>query len=384
MSDFLKAKIKNRVYRWFREEVDAVKASISSIDLLKVEAQSLRAETGALHAETAALHAETAALHAETAALHAETATLRAEAATLRAEIAQLENTMPILRNEIGVLRFQIEPLQSKLYQNWLASSQSYGRLLSVPGKDDDLAPLHKGYKVFTNSHSWIDFDQLTNSESPDKVVYKKTIDFAGEFANEQHRALSVAPGGRMGLDYLIDIGIDGFLLTADALKIYEMAYFSDGNILELGTHKGLSTTIIAGALEDSNHGLLETIDIDVDTNEMARNNVSTRPGSQRVTFTVKNATDRLDELVADGRKFGFIFVDHWHGYDATFEVAIRAIDLLVPGGFILFHDFVNSGNFDREHVYGVFPAIIDAILPDDRFRFYGNSGCCALFRVES
>ncbi len=110
---------------------------------------------------------------------------------------------------------------------------------------------------------------------------------------------------------------------------------------------------------------------------------MSGRPGSQRVTFTVKNATDRLDELVAEGGKYGFIFVDHWHGYDATFEAAIRAFDLLAPGGFILFHDCVSAGNFNREHVYGVFPAIIDAILPDDRFSFYGNFGCCALFRVR-
>jgi predicted O-methyltransferase YrrM len=89
------------------------------------------------------------------------------------------------------------------------------------------------------------------------------------------------------------------------------MAYFSEGDVLELGTHKGLSTAIIAGALEDSGSGgAVETIDIDAAANVDARKNVSSRRGADRVKFIVKDATKHLDELIAEQRQFGFIFVD--------------------------------------------------------------------------
>lgn len=189
MINFLKSRIKNQICIWFREEFESIKTSALSIVSLTAETQSLRAE------------------------------------------IVQLQNMIPLLQTEIGVLRFQIEPLQSKLYQNWVVSSQAYARLLQASGKDAAIPP-HRDYKVFTNNQSWIDFDQISTPESLVKIAYKKTIDFAGEFVNESHHALSMAPGGRMGVAFLIDIGIDGFLDASEALKIYEMAYFADGNVL--------------------------------------------------------------------------------------------------------------------------------------------------------
>ena len=43
--------------------------------------------------------------------------------------------------------------------------------------------------------------------------------------------------------------------------------------------------------------------------------------GGERVSFLVGDAPKLIDGLIADGRKFGFVFVDHWHGYEATHAV---------------------------------------------------------------
>ena len=45
---------------------------------------------------------------------------------------------------------------------------------------------------------------------------------------------------------------IKGRLHTADALKIYELAYCCEGAILELGTFEGLSSSVIASAIRNS------------------------------------------------------------------------------------------------------------------------------------
>jgi hypothetical protein len=69
-------------------------------------------------------------------------------------------------------------------------------------------------------------------------MQYLKTYDFPGEFINSFHGSLAVS----IGPSGMIDIGVEGWLLPADALKLYELAYFCYGDILELGTYRGLYT----------------------------------------------------------------------------------------------------------------------------------------------
>ena len=212
---------------------------------------------------------------------------------------------------------------------------------------------------------------------------YEKTHKFDGEFINDNHRRLGLAPTGRMGLPICIDIGIDGYLQREEALKLYELAYFNNGDALELGTYRGLSTSIIAGALRDGSRGHLETVDIDRWANRRARKTIKQLFGRGPVTFTLMDATKRLDQIIAEGRKAGFMFVDHWHGYQSTFEAAERAKDILSPGGFILFHDFLDPGNTQPGHPYGVYQAVIDAFGDDERMQFSGLFGSTALFRMS-
>jgi predicted O-methyltransferase YrrM len=212
---------------------------------------------------------------------------------------------------------------------------------------------------------------------------YEKTHKFEGEFINDNHRRIGVAGTGRMGIPICLDIGIDGYLQREEALKLYELAYFNQGDAIELGTHRGLSTAIIAGALRDGSRGRLETIDIDQRSNELARKTIEGLLGRDAVMFTLKDATKRLDEIRAEGRKAGFMFVDHWHGYKETFEAAERAKDVLLPGGFILFHDFLDPGNTQAAHPYGVYQAVLDSFGGDDRMQFSGLFGSTALFKTN-
>lgn len=282
---------------------------------------------------------------------------------------------MPLVRNGSlyyrplmgirSVVARSVYPVQTKM---WLLTSRAVGRAIrSKPAP----SPTARGDR-------WVDFDQLGVPFS-----YEKTFDFPGEYLDAEHRRIGAAPS-RTDITFLIDLGIEGYLLHADALKVYELGRLCDGDVLELGTHKGLSTSIIAAALHNRGAGELETVDIDPDASVVARGAVEQRPGAERVKFKVMDATERVEQLVRSERRFGFIFVDHWHGYEATFQVARQLRSLLNPGGFVLFHDFLDPGNAQQGHPYGVYPAVIDTIAVDPAFEFYGNFGCCGLFRKRA
>jgi predicted O-methyltransferase YrrM len=225
---------------------------------------------------------------------------------------------------------------------------------------------------------AWQTLDALGQQAAP----YVPTHSFPGDRIDPFHASFDSVPLGKMGVPFLIDIGIDGFLLKDEALKLYEMAYFSSSNVIELGTHKGLSTSIIAKALTQSGrrNRNFETIDIDVIRNIVARKNVGFWR-NRWVKFSLMDATKRLDQIIAEGRKAGFIFVDHWHGYKETLEAAERTTHLLVDGGYVMFHDFLDPGNNTPGHPYGVYPAVLDALGNDKRMKFACLCGSSAVFR---
>ncbi len=71
---------------------------------------------------------------------------------------------------------------------------------------------------------------------------YRPTFDFPGEFINRSHQFFSSCPVKDGILIQLKDrrwFGrpIEGWLTREDALKLYEIAYFATGDILELGSY---------------------------------------------------------------------------------------------------------------------------------------------------
>ncbi len=95
------------------------------------------------------------------------------------------------------------------------------------------------------------------------------TIDdcaFAIRIARTNRRRIFEAPSGRMGIPGLIDLGLDGFLWPQEARMLYETARNGRGNILELGTFRGLSSLIMSTAVADRGGGEIHTCDIDAAT----------------------------------------------------------------------------------------------------------------------
>jgi len=179
-------------------------------------------------------------------------------------------------------------------------------------------------------------------------------------------------------LNVLYSMKFPGGFKKNDALKLYELAYFSTGNILELGTNNGLSTSIMVQALSDSHKKYnLETVDL---YHNEAKNNLRNIPGYELINFIVNDAKKVMDELILDSRKFSLLFVDHNHSYEHTKEVIIRLEKLLNPNSFIIFHDYSDLVNVTKFPDEGVYQAIKDYLIPNTKFEFYGCFGCSALF----
>jgi predicted O-methyltransferase YrrM len=216
---------------------------------------------------------------------------------------------------------------------------------------------------------------------------YRPTFALPGEYVDEAHRRLALLPlkdGFLIQLENGRWLGqvIQGWLRREDALKLYEIAYFVGGDILELGSYHGLSTSILSRASRNSPRPKrIESVDLSPRSVLMTDWNLW-RQGLKRGVRTV--AGDALVEVRrrADrGAVFGMVFVDHSHAYTPVYEVCRELRRIVAPGGFCLFHDFNDPRNYDpADPDHGVYQAVVDGLAPVD-FEFYGLYGCLALYR---
>ena len=209
-------------------------------------------------------------------------------------------------------------------------------------------------------------------------MPYRKTWEFGGDYIDERHRLL----GETALVDGMIDVGVPGWLLPADALKLYEMVFFCGGDVLELGTYRGLSAMV---SLEASlSAGLRNTI-LSIDTNPVSRDagqaTLAGRLGRERVSFFLTTADEALETFGGAGRRFRFCFVDHSHRYEHVRSACERLAAVIEPGGFCLFHDYNDPRNaLEADEDYGVYQGVADGLDPE-AFEFWGIYGCSGLFR---
>ena len=203
---------------------------------------------------------------------------------------------------------------------------------------------------------------------------YRPTFRFAGPYIDTFHRSLDAA-----GPDGLIDIGLKGWLRPADALKLYELAWFSPGDMLEFGTFHGLSTHIISRALLASGQrARVTSLELVPEYADETAKHLFAPAASHR--FIVGDARKSAQGLIDSQRRFGFAFVDHSHGYELVEAACQHLKHLVVPGGFALFHDYNDHRNVRNDPSYGVFQAVGDAFA-DGSFVFWGVYGCTGLYR---
>lgn len=168
-----------------------------------------------------------------------------------------------------------------------------------------------------------------------------------------------------------------GFLRPADALTLYDIARYTAGTVLEVGSAWGLSATILCLAVKARGHGKVVSIEID--------------PAFQRLTGQALrrlglhrwhemrggDGTALLQQAALRGERFSAIFIDHDHGAEASRQACALLPDLLAPRGFMLFHDFNDTLNETGE--YGVYDAVCRMLQDRPDLALYGTPGCCAL-----
>jgi predicted O-methyltransferase YrrM len=154
------------------------------------------------------------------------------------------------------------------------------------------------------------------------------------------------------------------------------MAYFADGDILELGTYHGLSTCIMAQAALDAGRAS-RIISIDIGDHGWLNNADGTGVASV-IEFRLGDAAHYKGRLTSEGRKFGFAFVDHSHACSDVAHACPLLPSLLKPGSFTQFHDYNDNRNGTNPD-HGVWQSVRDS-LPSS-FQFCGIYGCSGLYR---
>jgi predicted O-methyltransferase YrrM len=231
------------------------------------------------------------------------------------------------------------------------------------------------------HEHLFLTLD-ATQGDKRFVMPYQKTYNFDGAFVNQSHNRLALS---RMHEDAnIINIGIDGWLLLSDAMKLYELAYFCSGDIIELGTYKGLSTSILAEASHDSKREFdIVTVDLDARHIAEAKQGMAERrtPGREHVHFFSLDAIQFVRNSAEAGRQYELAFVDHSHQYQHVYDTCVNLHSILIPGAFALFHDYNDPRNaHPNAPDYGVYQAVT-AGLAEKHFDFWGIYGCCGLFR---
>ncbi len=230
---------------------------------------------------------------------------------------------------------------------------------------------------TFRHEDSFLTLDQTVTDQRFD-MPYRKTFAFEGDYIDDDHRRLAECPTHQG----MIDLGIEGWLLPADALKLYELARFAGGDMLELGSYRGLSTSLLAKAVVNSGRrDAIYSVDLSPEAIVGSRATLKGRPGADQVSFLETDGDSAINRFAKARKRFGFAFVDHSHRYEHVQSACVLIPQVLKPGAFVLFHDYNDPRNpaADAEE-YGVYQGVRDG-LDKDRFAFWGVYGCTGLFR---
>ena len=116
--------------------------------------------------------------------------------------------------------------------------------------------------------------------------------------------------------------------------------------MLELGTAHGLSGLHIIAALETSQRGHLNTVELDPTRRALAVNAFERFfPGSNRWTSVESSFSGALPDLAEAVAPIDVIFEDGPHTHDVTLQAFERSIAFLKPGGLYIVDDIC----FDRQ-----------------------------------
>jgi SAM-dependent methyltransferase/predicted O-methyltransferase YrrM len=218
--------------------------------------------------------------------------------------------------------------------------------------------------------------DDLGRAISP----YRPAFARSGDFIDGSHRA--IGPVGDSAAMMRSDI--PGLLRVADGLSLYEFAYHAGGDILELGASGALSTSILCRAVRNSRSGVqVVAVDASPARHRETSGILSDRALDHCYRGLVGNAAPILSDLARHGRQIGFAFIDFAQSYEAVKGACDLLTGLMIPGGFMLFHDFDDVRNRTELEHFGIYRAVRDYVQDTEGAAFLGMVGCCAIVRAK-
>jgi hypothetical protein len=188
-----------------------------------------------------------------------------------------------------------------------------------------------------------------------------------------------VSSNGRFPEIWAIADGIPGWLTTAQAELLHEQArtLLAGATVVEIGSHKGRSTVVLADALRERG-GTVVAIDPFIDGPMFGGS--ATRDHFER-HVEMAEAGDTV-ELLCDystkarkswDRSFEMLYIDGKHDY-WTFTDDLKWRSGLPAGAPVLVHDCFSS--------IGVTLGVLVRVLPAGDLRYERREGSLALFRV--
>lgn len=128
-------------------------------------------------------------------------------------------------------------------------------------------------------------------------------------------------------------------------------------HIFEIGTFRG--RTALNFALNCSPGAMVHTLDLPLDGAVGPAHAADRNIVQRRVTgadYRDKDGAERIEQLYGDSTRFDFapyharmdmVFVDGAHHYDAVKSDTEQALKMVRPGGYIVWHDFANYGDYN-------------------------------------
>ena len=172
---------------------------------------------------------------------------------------------------------------------------------------------------------------------------------------------------------------IEGKLAAAEIHKLYEVAYFSRGTILEVGRRYGKSTVVLAMGLSDGSRGVaFHSVQLPEHDGPSAERHLQERGLLDLVDLAEGDSRGVITTLPG---RFDTVFVHGERSYDGI----VRNLDALrgriEPGGVAMFHDSFHPANATGE--YGVAQALAERSR-ELGLEYRGRFGSAALYEHVS
>jgi Methyltransferase domain len=172
---------------------------------------------------------------------------------------------------------------------------------------------------------------------------------------------------------------IPGMLWPADEEKLYELASTTEGPILEIGTYRGRSTTIMALGARAGSGAVVISVDVDPAAQRAAAAALVSHGVAEGVLLVRGSCAAAVRRL--RGLRPALTFIDGDHSAVGV-RRDLEVLEPVVPrDGLLLFHDFGDSRNADPAvEEIGVQEGIRASWVEQD-CDFLGEHGVCGLYR---